>query len=92
MGIAGLVQGPGWCPMCPMVGGGWWWALNWLVAVAVVVAVVWLLYRVARGRGWLGEGEEPSPEEIVRRRYARGEIDRETYERMLEDPRRGRPA
>lgn len=89
------VQGPGWCPMCPMM-GSWGWigmilaALFW---IAILAAVIWLVYRVARSQGWTREGRgHDRPEEILRERYARGEIDRETYDRMLEDLRRGRAA
>jgi len=36
--------------------------------------------------GWLlPANEDRSAESIIKRRYASGEIDRETFERMLED-------
>ena len=51
----------------------------WLLAVLLIVVVV----------GWLvpprANANKPSAEEIVRQRYARGEIDRETYERMRDE-------
>lgn len=39
-----------------------------------------------------GPARPPRAEDIVRARYARGEISREEYERMLSDLRRGRAA
>lgn len=55
------------------------WAL--LLLAGFVVLVAWL------ARGGAAAGAE-SPERIVKRRYARGEIDREEYLRRLEDLRR----
>lgn len=95
LNIAAL-QGPGWCPMCPMMGPwGWGWMILWaLFWLLIIVAVIWLFYRIAKTQGWIGEGRrsEVRAEELLHERYARGEIDRETYERMLEDLRRGRAA
>lgn len=60
-----------------MGGMGLWW----LLIIAAVGLVLWFAAR--RGRG----GQE-SPEQMLKRRYANGDIDRETYERMLEDLRK----
>lgn len=60
-----------------------WMALWWLIGIALVVLLVWALARGLPFGQSGGAGE--SPEQIVKRRYAKGEIDRETYERMLED-------
>jgi len=56
----------------------WWWAF-WLL---VVVAATWLLLK----RSGRPDGE--SPESILKRRYARGEIDRQEYEQRLSDLRK----
>jgi len=67
--------------------GGMW--LLWLVVIVAVVLAVMFLARTAGGSGGPAaphRGE--SAEEILRRRYARGEIDREQYEKMLSDLRR----
>jgi len=85
-----LLQGHWWCPMC---GGAWGWAmmifvtLFWLLIIALGA---WLVYRLVTGGRPPTKGAERrgEAEEILRQRYARGEIDRETYERMLEDLRR----
>ena len=66
---------------------GWWggWMMLWwlVIVVLVFVGVVWLL----RGRAG---GPPPSDrgEDVLRERYARGEIDDETYRRMLAELRR----
>ena len=60
-----------------------WMAIWWVIGVALIVVVVWALLRASAGRAVTGGHE--SPEQILNRRYASGEIDRETYQRMLAD-------
>ena len=57
----------------------WWWGLG-LVLFAVLL---WAVLMATRGPASPREG----PEDILKRRYASGEIDRETYLRMLADLR-----
>lgn len=55
--------------------------------------VIWLVSQlIRRDRAPGGETRRGRAEEILKERYARGEIDRETYQRMLEDLRRGPPS
>jgi putative membrane protein len=64
---------------------GWWMALWWVLGIAVLI----LLVRFAVG--WTGgppSRSDETPEQILKRRYAKGEIDREEYQRRLEDVRR----
>ena len=76
------------CPMCEwMMGLGWGamliMALFW---IALIALVAWAVYRIARGRGWIGASDRPAtPEEVLDERYARGEIDRDEYLRMRDD-------
>lgn len=63
---------------------GWMW-IWWLLILVVVAAVAWVVVTAARKSG--GPAQE-TPEQVLKRRYAKGEIDRETYQRMLEDLRR----
>ncbi|MDE3155397.1 MAG: SHOCT domain-containing protein [Acidobacteriota bacterium] len=52
------------------------WLLGYAIGmILIVLAVIILVFQRA---------SRMPPEEIVRRRYARGEIDREQYEQMLE--------
>lgn len=60
--------------------------LFWLVfVVLIVVLVVWL---VRSGGAGGATSREPPAEEILRQRYARGEIDAEEYSERLEELRR----
>lgn len=84
------------CPMCDGMMGPWGWVMMLLAAlfwIAVIGGLAWFLYTLARRRGWMGGDAAPrDPEEVLRDRYARGDIDRATYERMREDLHRDRPA
>ena len=53
----------------------------WLIGSALVVLLVWASLAVLRGTGRFGQ----SAREVLDCRYAAGEIDRETYQRMLID-------
>lgn len=69
--------------------GGWWamglGMLAWVVLLAITVAlIVWLVNRNALRR----QPGSDSAEEVLRRRYASGEIEAEEYERRLSVLRR----
>ena len=76
-----------------MMGGGWFIGLLVLLLFVLVIggAVVAILF--ARGGSARGSGpmhqarREDEALEILRGRYARGEITREEFERMREDVR-----
>jgi len=63
----------------------WMW-LWWIVGIGVLVLLVWA---VARAAGLpAAPHREQSPETILKRRYARGDLDRDEYERRLNDLRK----
>lgn len=75
--------------------GMWFMPLIWIVIVAaVVVGVIFLVRTLNRDRPAAitqpattqhGSKAPDDPSEIVKRRYAAGEIDREEYLRKLDD-------
>jgi putative membrane protein len=65
---------------------GWTWIFWLLVIVALAMLAVALMRGFSRSDG--GSRRQESPEEILKRRYANGEIEREEYQRRLEDLRR----
>ena len=72
--------------MWPYMGSmGWWMVLWWGFGLAILVLVVWLIARATGG--FAARGDE-TPEQTLKRRYARGDIDRDEYQRRLEDLRR----
>ena len=78
-------------------GMGWWMIIPALFWIALLVALVWGIARLTSGRGVSGGRDvtqaPPSltAEEILRQRFARGEIDAQTYENMRERLAGGRP-
>lgn len=71
-----------WPCMGPM---GWWMGFGWVLGLAVLMLFVWM---VTRATGGFPGRAEDTPEQILKRRYAQGEIDREEYEGRLADIRR----
>lgn len=64
------------------MGGMWIWWIWWILGAALIAAVGFAVIRTVRGA--MNTTTE-SPEQILERRYAKGELDLETYERMLRD-------
>jgi uncharacterized membrane protein len=56
-----------------------WMTISWFVELAMIIAVLWLLFSAFRS----SSGTSETAEEILRRRLASGEIDIEEYERRL---------
>lgn len=71
-----------WWPYGYGMMGGWGW-LGMLMQLAILVLLIYLLVR-AFSRPASSEGRDRALE-ILRERYARGEIDKETFERMKHD-------
>ena len=66
----------------------WWMVLigifTALLLVAALAIAIWAANRITPHRNNLGG----DPGDFVRERYARGEIDRDEYQRMLQDLRK----
>lgn len=71
-----------------MNGGGWPWMLLLILFWGGLIALaVWALIRIFPNRGGsdgTSGNREDNAEEILQKRFARGEIDTEEYERSLE--------
>ena len=69
--------------------GDWMWGmggvmgLGWILILVVIVAVVWLLVRGPLGGG--AASDRRSALDILKERYARGEIGREEFEQKKRD-------
>jgi putative membrane protein len=75
-----------WFPYGSMGWMGFWMAFWWISGIAVLLLLVWVITRTA-GSGSSGRTDD-TPEQILKRRYARGELDRDDYERRLSDVRK----
>lgn len=71
----------GWHMMDGWYGSGYG-ILMWLFWVAVIVLLVYVITKAAP---FGGSGGGETPMDILKKRYARGEITREEFERMKQD-------
>lgn len=81
----GPMMGPG--GMMSQGGGGAWWILGMLVPLlflgGLIALIAWVIVQLTssrHGESAPGTSREDSAEEILRQRFARGEIDAEEYE------------
>jgi putative membrane protein len=66
-------------------GGGFFMIIIWvLVIVGIVLLVKWLMASAGKGEG---ASAKESPTEILKRRYAAGEIGKEEFEEKKKDLR-----
>jgi len=72
-----------------MYGNGWWGHMGWMWIfwVALLFLIVWVVQQTSTSSRPPDESAA-SAEEILKRRYAQGEIEKEEYERKLEDLRK----
>lgn len=80
--------------MGPMEHPYFWWGGMWLFPILILVAVVLVTYLIVRqgnvGRrtdssGGAGQETQGSAMEILKRRYAKGEINKEEFMEMKKD-------
>jgi putative membrane protein len=62
-------------------GGGFWMIGGLLLMIGVIVLVVWAVSNLSRtGRASTHDPSRPTPNEILRERFARGEISEAEFE------------
>lgn len=65
----------------PMMGYGFGGMLMWIIFIAIFIVLIYFIMRAAKGRDRAGE----TPLEILKKRYATGEITKEEFDRMRKD-------
>ena len=65
-----------------------WMMFSWLIGIGLLVALLWFLFNTFRPSSPVNE----SPEAILKRRYAAGEIDTDEYERRFAVLRKSKDA
>ena len=64
-------------------GLGMGFGFGWLLWIVIIIGIVYAATRILRAPGKSGNGETAL--DILNKRYARGEITREEFEKMKED-------
>jgi putative membrane protein len=72
--------GGGWGHMMGY-GYGYGGMLMWIIFIVIFGVLIYFLMQSAKGRGRVGE----TPLEILKKRYAKGEITKEEFDRMRKD-------
>jgi len=85
----GLASGYGYGMMGSGMMGGFgmgWMSIFWIVVLGLII---WAVVAAARGTGWSGNSDSGNRSEsalgILKRRYARGEINKEEFEERKKD-------
>ena len=61
---------------------GWmmtWWSLLWAL---IVLGIIWIVLKTSAA------GDNDTPEGLLKRRYAHGDLDHDEYEKRLNDLRK----
>jgi putative membrane protein len=70
-------------------GGGWWPMMHygyggvfmWIIMIVLIGVLIYLFIQLQKGKA----GSLETPLEILKKRYARGEITKEDFDRMKKD-------
>lgn len=67
--------------------GGWFGGIGMILFWGILILLVWYLIKQIGGGGASGKGSTQSESalDILKKRYARGEISKEEFDRMKQD-------
>lgn len=85
--MGGGMMGPGYGGGRMGFGIGWvlMWIIGLVIFAAFVAGVVWLVSYVARSGTGPAARQEETPLDILKKRYARGEINKQEFEEKKKD-------
>lgn len=67
-----------------MDGHGWGMGWGWIIGLILLVLVIWIIVKMINQRNQL-PGHNKTPLDILKERYARGEIDKQEFEERKKD-------
>jgi putative membrane protein len=71
--------------MYPFFGHGWGMGFGWILGIAIIVLVIWIIVKALNQSTGNKQLKDNSPLDILKERYARGEIDKEEFDQKKKD-------
>jgi putative membrane protein len=66
-------------------GMGYGMGLGWIISILFTVAIIWLIFRVINHNHWTHHSARNSALDILKERYAKGEIDKKEFDERKQD-------
>ncbi|MCF8219215.1 MAG: SHOCT domain-containing protein [Bacteroidales bacterium] len=64
---------------------GWGMGWGWIIGLIVLGLIIWIVVRTANQNTGINQASEKTPLDILKERYAKGEIDKEEFEQRKKD-------
>ena len=65
---------------------GWWMPWGWVIGLVMLIAIIWLITRtLSQNQGISPSSPHRSPMDILKERYAKGEINKKEFEEKKKD-------
>lgn len=66
-------------------GHGWGMGFGWIIGIIILLVILWLAFKTFRPNKEQYSTSHKTPLDILKERYAKGEIDREEFEQRKKD-------
>ena len=66
-------------------GYGWGMGFGWIIGIIILLIILWLAFKVFRPNNEQSSISQKTPLDILKERYAKGEIDKEEFEQRKKD-------
>lgn len=66
-------------------GHGWGMGFGWIIGIVILLVILWLAFKAFRNDSANRSTSNKTPFDILKERYAKGEIDKEEFEQRKKD-------